>query len=206
VGHLIIADADRVDLTNLQRQIVHTTGRVGWLKVESAKATIQAINPTCNVEVLPKRLEGADLQDAVKRATVVLDCSDNFMTRHAVNRACVEQRIPLVSGSGVRWDGQITVFDSRQETSPCYHCLFPQDPNFEDERCGLMGVFAPLTGTIGVLQAAQALQLIGQFGDPAVGRLILVDSMGTRFTEMHISRDPDCKVCSPARDQRFKNL
>ncbi len=199
IGRLTIADHDSVDLTNLQRQILHRNDRIGQSKVASGKQTIEQLNPQVQVECIEMKLLADQLLDQVKKADVVLDCSDNFATRHAVNRACVNSGVPLVSGAGVRWDGQLSVFDPRDATSPCYHCLFPEDTTSDpllEERCATMGVFAPLTGVIGTLQAAQALQIVGQFGSPAVGRLLMFDSMHTRFSELQIGKDPHCLVCS----------
>jgi molybdopterin/thiamine biosynthesis adenylyltransferase len=198
VGQLVIADGDCVDLTNLQRQIAHTTDRIGQPKVSSVAQTLAALNPDVDVKPIMTRLEGTQLIDQVKKADVVIDCSDNFATRHAINRACVSARVPLVSGAAVRWDGQLSVFNSTQASSPCYHCLFPEGGQLLEERCALMGVFAPLTGLIGTLQAAQALQIIGEFGEPLVGRLLMVDGLQNEFSHMNVSRDPDCKVCSSA--------
>jgi molybdopterin-synthase adenylyltransferase len=199
IGCLTLADHDVVDLTNLQRQILHRNDRIGQSKVTSGKQTIKQLNPQVQVVCIEMKLLGEQLLEQVRKAHVVLDCSDNFATRHAVNRACFASGVPLVSGAGVRWDGQLSVFDPRDATSPCYHCLFPEDPTgnaLVEERCATMGVFAPLTGVIGTLQAAQALQIVGQFGSPAVGRLLLFDSMHTRFSEMQIGKDLHCTVCS----------
>lgn len=200
VGQLIIADGDTVDLTNLQRQVAHTTERVGQSKVSSATQTILALNPEVQIKPLVARLTGDQLFEQVQLATVVVDCSDNFATRHEVNRACVKAGVPLVSGAAVRWDGQLSVFHPNQASSPCYHCLFPEGGDLLEERCALMGVFAPLTGLIGTLQASQALQIIGGFGDPLIGRLLMVDGLLNEFSQMKVARDPDCGVCGkPAR-------
>ncbi len=196
IGHLMLADHDTVDLTNLQRQILHRNDRIGQRKVQSGKQTIEQLNPHIRVDCIELKLAGAQLLEQVKQASVVLDCSDNFATRHAVNKACFASGVPLVSGAGVRWDGQLSVFDPTNPNSPCYHCLFPESEDFADEHCATMGVFAPLTGVIGTLQAAQALQLIGGFGQPAIGRLIMFDSLTTRFSEMKIAKDLGCLVCS----------
>jgi molybdopterin-synthase adenylyltransferase len=196
VGQLVIADDDYVDLTNLQRQVAHTTDRIDQAKVHSVAQTLCALNPNVRIKPLMARLDGSSLAEQVAAAQVVIDCSDNFVTRHAVNRACVQARVPLVSGAAVRWDGQLSVFDSNQSNSPCYHCLFPEGGELVEERCALMGVFAPLTGLIGTWQAAQALQIIGGFGEPLVGRLVMVDGLQNEFSQLLISRDPHCKVCS----------
>jgi molybdopterin-synthase adenylyltransferase len=199
IGRLTLADHDVVDLTNLQRQILHRNDRIGQSKVGSGKQTIEQLNPHVLVDCIEMKLLGEQLLEQVQKANVVLDCSDNFATRHAVNRACFTSGVPLVAGAGVRWDGQLSVFDPRDAQSPCYQCLFPEDLSDDpllEERCATMGVFAPLTGVIGTLQAAQALQIVGQFGSPAVGRLLMFDSLHTQFSEMQIGKDPDCLVCS----------
>ena len=196
VGRLLLADADVVDLTNLQRQILHTTERLDWLKVESGRAALRAINPLVQVEAIAQRLSGAALDDAVRQATVVLDCSDNFETRHAVNRACVAAGVPLVSGAAVRFDGQFAVFDPREPESPCYHCLFPDTETPDPVQCATLGVFAPLTGIVGTLQAAEALKLAGGFGTPATGSLLPIDARTLSITRMKVPRDPQCTVCA----------
>jgi molybdopterin/thiamine biosynthesis adenylyltransferase len=199
VGRLLLADADTVDLTNLQRQILHVSDRVGWSKVESGRAALQALNPLVTVEPLAQRLEGEALLAAVGRASVVLDCSDNFETRHAVNRACVAVGVPLVSGAAVRFDGQFAVFDPRRPESPCYHCLFPDTEVPDPVQCATLGIFAPLTGIIGALQAAEALKLAGGFGTPATGSLLLIDARTLQITRMKVPRDPHCTVCAERR-------
>jgi len=196
VGRITLADGDSVDLTNLQRQILHTTAAVGRAKVYSGKDTLAQLNPEIEVTAVPERLEGDRLTQLVASADVVLDCSDNFATRHAVNRACVEQRKPLVSGAGVRFDGQISVFDQRQPGAPCYNCLFPEDTEAEETRCAVMGVFAPLTGIIGTVQAAEALKLLAGAGNTLSGRLLLLDCLSMEWRTVRLSRDPACKVCS----------
>jgi molybdopterin/thiamine biosynthesis adenylyltransferase len=195
LGRIVLADGDDVDLTNLQRQVMHRTDRVGMPKVASGRATLADLNPEVEVVARHARLDAAALAAEAARATVVLDCSDNFATRHAVNRACVAARVPLVSGAAIRFDGQLAVFDPRDEASPCYHCLFPEGDDAEEVRCATMGVFAPLTGIVGTMQAAEALKLAGGFGAPAVGRLLLVDALTMRVTEIRVPRDPDCPVC-----------
>jgi molybdopterin/thiamine biosynthesis adenylyltransferase len=198
IGTLVLADGDNVDLTNLQRQIVHANAAIGSPKVESARDTLARLNPETRVECLAQRLEGAALEDAIGRADVVLDCCDNFATRHAVNRACVKFKKPLVSGAGVRFDGQITVFDLRRPDSPCYECLFPEDAEFEETRCAVMGVFAPLTGIIGTVQAAEAIKLIAGAGTSLAGRLLLLDALNMEWRSVRLSKDPECKQCSGA--------
>ncbi len=196
LGTLILADADTVDLSNLQRQILHREDSIGALKVESGQRTLASINADVQVVPLAARLAGDALREAVSRSQVVLDCSDNFATRHAVNRACFEAGVPLVSGAAIRFDGQLSVFDPRDARSPCYHCVFPEDQSFEEVRCAVMGVFAPLTGIVGTMQAAEALKLVGGFGTPATGRLLLIDSRTLQIDSVTLARDPHCPVCS----------
>lgn len=196
IGQLTLADGDTVDLTNLQRQILHTQQRVGELKALSGRSALAEVNPEVRVEAITQRLTGDELEAAVASADVVLDCCDNFATRHAVNRACVRHRKPLVSGAAIRFDGQLSVFDPRRENSPCYHCLFPEGEDAEEIRCAVMGVFAPLTGIIGAMQAAEALKLIAGCGEPAVGRLLLLDGLSMEWRSVKFGRDPGCAVCS----------
>jgi len=195
VGRISLADGDSVDLTNLQRQILHTTAAVGRAKVFSGKDTLTQMNPEVEVTAIPERLEGARLAQLVASADVVLDCCDNFATRHAVNRACVEHRKPLVSGAAVRFDGQVSVFDLRQPDAPCYNCLFPEDTEAEETRCAVMGVFAPITGIIGTVQAAEALKLLCGAGESLNGRLLLLDGLAMEWRSVRLSKDPACKVC-----------
>jgi adenylyltransferase/sulfurtransferase len=195
VGTLVLADGDTVDLTNLQRQILHRTASVGHAKVDSGKATLAEINPECHVVPLFERLSGVRLEEEVAQADVVLDYCDNFATRHAVNRACVKLKKPLVSGAAIRFDGQVAVFDSRQANAPCYHCLFPEAQDVEEVRCAVMGVFAPLTGIIGAVQAAEALKLLAGIGQSLAGRLLLLDGMGMEWREIRVPKDPGCTVC-----------
>jgi adenylyltransferase/sulfurtransferase len=195
IGTLVLADGDTVDLTNLQRQILHHTGSVGRPKAESGRETLGRINPECRVIALTQRLAGNDLAEQVAAADVVLDCSDNFATRHAVNRACVAAARPLVSGAAIRFDGQVAVFDSRRPEAPCYHCLFPESEDVEEVRCAVMGVFAPLTGIIGTVQAAEALKLLIGCGEPLAGRLLLLDGLAMEWRSITVPRDPQCPVC-----------
>jgi adenylyltransferase/sulfurtransferase len=198
VGRILLADGDTVDLTNLQRQILHRDDRIGQPKARSGRQSLLEMNPGVQVVALDHRLEGAALSEAVASATVVLDCCDNFATRHAVNRACVAARVPLVSGAAIRFDGQLAVFDARRNDSPCYHCLFPEAQDVEEVRCATMGVFAPLTGIIGTMQAAEALKVAGQFGTPMTGRLLLLDARTLDITTLKVPRDPGCPVCGTA--------
>lgn len=196
IGILVLADGDTVDVTNLQRQILHREHAVGQPKVESGRQRLDEINPECQVIPLFERLEGERLSAEVAMADVVLDCSDNFATRHAINRACVQHRTPLVSGAAIRFDGQVSVFDPRQADAPCYHCLFPEAQDVEEIRCAVMGVFAPLTGIIGCMQAAEALKLIIGCGKSLAGRLLLFDGLNTEWRSIFIPRDPQCAVCA----------
>ena len=198
-GHITLADGDSVDLTNLQRQILHTTAAVGRAKAYSGKDTLAQLNPEVEVSAIPERLEGERLAQLVASADVVLDCSDNFATRHAVNRACVACRKPLVSGAGVRFDGQVSVFDLRQPNAPCYNCLFPEHTEAEETRCAVMGVFAPLTAIIGSVQAAETLKLLCAVGESLNGRLLLLDSLAMEWRSVRLSKDPACRVCGGSR-------
>lgn len=195
VGHITICDGDTVDITNLQRQIAHFTHSLGSNKALSAQRTLAAINPEIRVTAIPHRLEGDELAMLVAQSDVVLDATDNFATRHAINRACVRHRKPLVSGAAVRFDGQVTVFDMRQPNSPCYHCLFPENAEEEGERCAVMGVFAPLVGVIGTVQAAEALKLLAGIGQPLLGRLLLLDGLTMEWRQINLKKDPACPVC-----------
>lgn len=195
VGRITLADGDSVDLTNLQRQILHTTVAIGRAKAYSGKDTLAQLNPEVAVEAIPERLEGERLAQLVAGADVVLDCCDNFGTRHAVNRACVRYRKPLVSGAAVRFDGQVSVYDLRRPDAPCYNCLFPEDTEAEETRCAVMGVFAPLTGIIGTVQAAEALKLLCSVGVSLNGRLLLLDGLAMDWRSVRLSKDPACKVC-----------
>jgi molybdopterin-synthase adenylyltransferase len=197
VGRITLVDDDDVDLTNLQRQIMHSTARVGQPKVASGRDALLQINPGIEVVALRERADDVRLAALVADASVVLDCSDNFKTRHAVNRACVAQRVPLVSGAVIRFDGQLSVFDPRRADSPCYSCLFPQDQPFQDVACSTMGVFAPLVGVIGAMQAAEALKLLigASAGTPLVGRLLLLDGRAMEWTSIGVARNSACPVC-----------
>ena len=196
VGTLTICDADHVDLTNLQRQILYATGDIGAPKVDAAARRIAAINPDVRVERVAARVGPAELAPLVAAADVVLDCSDNFATRHAVNAACVAARRPLVSGAALRFDGQVAVFDPRAADSPCYHCLFGEGEELEETRCATMGVFAPLVGIVGSTQAAEALKLIAGVGTSLAGRLLLVDARTMEWRSLKVPRDPACPVCA----------
>ncbi|MCK0506948.1 HesA/MoeB/ThiF family protein [Aromatoleum anaerobium] len=200
VGTVVLCDGDTVDLTNLQRQILHSAEGVGRLKVESGRDTLLRLNPQARIEPLAMRLEGAELDEQVAAADLVLDCSDNFATRHAINRACVRFRKPLVSGAAIRFDGQVSVFDLRRSDSPCYHCLFPEGQDVDEVRCAVMGVFAPLTGIIGATQAAEALKLLIGCGTSLDGRLLLLDGLAMEWRSVLLGRDPACEVCAGRDD------
>jgi len=195
VGKITLADNDTVDLTNLQRQVLHQTDSVGTPKALSGKSTIARYNPEIEVIALQERAEGELLDRLVAGADVVLDCCDNFATRHAVNRACVKFNKPLVSGAAIRFDGQVSVFDLRDPEAPCYHCLFPEGQDLEELRCAVTGVFAPLTGIIGTVQAAETLKLLMGIGESLSGRLLLLDAMAMDWRSIKLARDPACPVC-----------
>ncbi len=195
IGRITICDGDTADLTNLQRQIVHRTDSIGVNKALSARRTLASINPEVEVIALPQRVDDARLAALVAQADVVLDCCDNFVTRHAVNRACVRHAKPLVSGAGVRFDGQVAVFDQRSAASPCYNCLFSDRSEFEETRCAVMGVFAPLVGIIGAVQAAEALKLVAGVGNSLNGRFLMLDALDMQWHSVKLHKDPDCRVC-----------
>lgn len=195
VGRITLVDDDAVDATNLQRQIAHTEARLGWPKVESAKEAIRALNPHVEVAALAARVDESALERLVREVDVVLDCSDNFATRQAVNAVCVRHGRPLVSGAAIRFDGQVAVFDARAAESPCYACVFPSDAVPEETRCAVMGVFAPLVGIIGSMQAAEALKLIARIGRPLAGKLLLLDAKTMEWSQLRLPRNPQCPVC-----------
>ncbi|MCX7897345.1 MAG: molybdopterin-synthase adenylyltransferase MoeB [Rhodocyclaceae bacterium] len=195
VGALVLADGDEVDATNLQRQILHRFAAIGRPKVVSGAQTLSEINRDCRIVPLHERLQGSRLEAEVACADVVLDCTDNFATRHAINRACVKFAKPLVSGAAIRFDGQVAVFDLRKDESACYHCLFPEAEDVEELRCAVMGVFAPIAGIIGAVQAAEALKLIAGCGKTLAGRLLLLDGLNMDWRVVALRRDPDCPVC-----------
>ncbi|HLS85164.1 MAG TPA: molybdopterin-synthase adenylyltransferase MoeB [Burkholderiales bacterium] len=198
IGRLTIADADEVDLTNLQRQILYRPESIGRRKVDEAARALHGLNPEVRIEKLPRRLGEADFDALVAEHDVVLDCSDNFATRHALNRACVRRRRALVAGAAIRFDGQLMVFDLSRTDSPCYACLFPEAGETEELRCAVMGVLAPLTGIIGALQAAEAIKLLTGAGEPARGRLLAIDAKSAQWRSIRVRKDPGCAVCAPA--------
>ena len=195
VGRITLVDNDVVDLTNLQRQIAHNLSRVGQNKAESARQTVAAINPDVQLLPVTTRADAAWLDSAVAQADLVLDCSDNFATRHAVNAACVKHGKPLVSGAAIGFDGQVSVYDTRQADAPCYACIFPAEATVQDINCATMGVFAPLVGIIGAVQAAEALKLLAGVGSSLAGRLQMLDARGMEWTEIRLARQPQCAVC-----------
>ncbi len=197
IGHLTIVDDDRVDATNLQRQIAHRQSGIGQFKAESIRQAIHGINPDVEVTVVTSRADDALLDQQVALADVVLDCTDNFATRHSINRACVKHGKPLVSGAAIRFDGQVAVYDRRQLLSPCYACAFPETGRFEEMLCSIMGVFSPLVGIIGSIQAAEALKLLCGIGLPLTGRLLMLDGRNMQWTELQIPRNAACAVCGP---------
>ncbi len=195
VGRITLVDGDSVDLTNLQRQILHRNAAVGLPKARSGRQTIAEYNPDVTVIALEARAAGQMLDELVAGADVVLDCCDNFATRHDLNRACVRHGKPLVSGAAIRFDGQVSVFDLRKPGAPCYHCLFPEGQDLEETRCAVMGVFAPLTGIIGAVQAAEALKLLMDVGDSLNGRLLLLDGLVMEWRQVRLAKDQACAVC-----------
>ncbi|MGV8803547.1 MAG: HesA/MoeB/ThiF family protein [Polaromonas sp.] len=200
VGHLTLVDHDRVDATNLQRQIAHTVERIGQFKAHSVIQAVMAINPDARITPVTERADDALLEKLVHEADLVLDCTDNFATRHAINRACVKHRKPLVSGAAIRFDGQVAVYDSRNPESPCYACIFPETDQLEETLCATMGVFAPLVGIVGSVQAAEALKLLCGIGQALTGRLMMLDGRNMQWHEMRLSKNQACAVCgcSPA--------
>ena len=195
VGTITLCDADSVDLTNLQRQIAHDTSTIGLPKVESAQRRIAAINPGVEVRAVRMRVGDEQLAELAAAASVIVDCTDNFATRHAINRASVAAARPLVSGAALRFDGQLAVFDVRRDDSPCYHCLFGEGEEVEETRCAVMGVFAPLVGVIGAMQAVETLKLLAPCGESGVGKLFLYDGLNAQWKTLSIKRDQDCAVC-----------
>jgi molybdopterin/thiamine biosynthesis adenylyltransferase len=195
IGHITLIDHDQVELTNLQRQIMHTEKSVGKSKVNSGKQFLQGLNAGIQIETIEAKATTTLLDELLPSVDVVLDCTDNFASRHLINASCVKHRTPLVSGSALRFDGQISVFDPRNLVSPCYACIFSPDENFEEVSCSSMGIFAPLVGIIGAIQAAQAIQVLIGFGEVLVGRMLLWNARTTQIDEFKISRNPECSVC-----------
>jgi molybdopterin/thiamine biosynthesis adenylyltransferase len=200
VGRLTIADSDAVDLTNLQRQILYRSDSVGARKVEAARAALRSVNPQVDIVALDKRIDAGDVAGLAAQADVVLDCSDNFPTRHALNRACVKHAKPLVSGAAIRFDAQLMVFDLRRPEAPCYACLFPEAGEIEEVQCSVMGVFAPLTGVIGAMQAGEAIKLLAAAGESLSGRMLMFDAKAADWRSVRVKKDPVCLVCSRRAD------
>ncbi len=197
VGTLTICDFDVVDMTNLQRQVVHTTSAVGTNKAISAQHTLLSINPEIQINTVCEKSSEADFFRLISQADVVLDCSDNFATRYTLNRLCVQLKKPLVSGAALGFEGQITVYDMRSDNSPCYHCLFPDNGEDTELRCATNGVFSPLVGIIGTCQAAEALKLLMGIGESLQGRLLLLDALAMEWRTIKLGKDPACSVCNP---------
>lgn len=195
VGQLVLVDDDVVELSNLQRQILHTTGRIGQTKADSGRLALAQINPDIRIDTLVERLDDARLLELAAGVDLVLDCCDNFATRHAINRACVATRTPLVSGAAIKFSGQISVYDLRRNEAPCYHCLFPEADDVEELRCATTGVLGPLVGMVGSIQAAEAIKVLAGFGEPLVGRLLCVDALTMQWNTIRFKRDPACPVC-----------
>jgi len=197
VGHLLLADDDTVDLSNLQRQIVHGQDSLGQPKVHSAAATLRRLNPHVRITPLQQRLTDAELDGLLPGVSLVLDACDNFSTRFALNAASVRHRVPLVSGAAIRMEGQVTVFDPRQASSPCYQCLYRQGDD-EQASCARNGVMAPVVGIIGAVQAMEAIKLLAGVGEPLTGRLLLLDALTMQWRSLRLPRDPACPVCAGA--------
>jgi len=195
LGKITLVDHDQVELTNLQRQIMHTQESIGQNKAASGRSFLQRLNPGVVVDTIEAKADDSLLDQLLPTVNIVLDCTDNFATRHMINRLCVKHQVPLVSGSALRFDGQISVFDSRNKTSPCYACIFSPEEQFEEVSCASMGIFSPLVGIIGAMQAAQALQVLIGFGEPLVGRMLLWNARNTQIDEIRISRNTGCLVC-----------
>ena len=195
IGHITLVDHDDVELTNLQRQIMYTEAMVGESKVASGRQFLQQLNSSIEVEIIQSKANLSLLDEILPSVDIVLDCTDNFSTRQLINASCVKHQKPLVSGSALRFDGQVSVFDPRNTSSPCYACIFSPDETFEEVSCASMGIFSPLVGIIGTIQAAQALQVLIEFGDPLIGRMLLWNARTTQVDQIRITRNPDCPVC-----------
>jgi len=195
VGKITLVDHDKVELSNLQRQIMHSQNSLGQSKVESGRQFLQSLSPALMIHAIETRVSEDLLNELLPTVDVVLDCTDNFATRHLINAACFKHEVPLVSGSAIKFDGQLSVFDFRNAVSPCYACLFSPKEQFEEVSCASMGIYSPLVGIIGAMQAAQALQVLIGFGQPLVGRMLLWNALNTQIDEIRISRNPECVVC-----------
>ena len=206
VGKLIVCDHDQVDLTNLQRQILHETASIGKFKADSARNTLQRINPEIEIISLPEHATASLLNREIGNVDAVIDASDNFSTRHLINQACIDHCKPLISAAAVRFTGQITVFDLRHPDSPCYHCLFPDSGDSDDPACAIMGVFSPLTGIIGCIQAAETLKVLLGIGETLHGRLLLLDGLTMRWRSLRLDKDPQCTMCHPTSVQSISDF
>ncbi|QWD79675.1 HesA/MoeB/ThiF family protein [Polynucleobacter sp. MWH-Spelu-300-X4] len=196
IGKITLIDHDTVELTNLQRQIMHTNDAIGLPKVVSGKKTLSQLNPHTQIFDIPQKASAELLEGILPTASIVLDCTDNFKARHLINTACVKHQVPLISGAAIGFDGQVTVIDPRVANAPCYACIFPEDQIFDEVKCSTMGVFSPLVGIIGSIQAAQALQVIGQIGEPLIGKLLLWDARTSQMNIIRLDKQPACKSCS----------
>ncbi|HEY5602419.1 MAG TPA: molybdopterin-synthase adenylyltransferase MoeB [Gammaproteobacteria bacterium] len=195
VGHLVLCDDDRVDLSNLQRQIAHTTAAIGQTKTESASATLQALNPEVQVESIAHRMDREELRTHVQRCDVVVDASDNFATRFLLNAVCVQAKKPLVSGAAIRMEGQVSVFRNDQWDSPCYRCLYREEAEFR-ESCSETGVLAPVVGVIGAIQAVETLKILLNVGKCLKGKVLIWDASTMDWRSINLKKDPDCPICS----------
>ncbi|MDO5668151.1 MAG: molybdopterin-synthase adenylyltransferase MoeB [Alcaligenaceae bacterium] len=196
VGTIHLVDDDEVDLSNLQRQIVHTTDRVGMPKVESAKLMAQALNPEVNLIAHQQRYDDAMLDELIQEVDLVLECTDNFNTRQQLSRICFKHKIPMVSAAAIRFDGQLTVFDFRDLASPCYACQYDPSENLQPDNCATLGVLSTVVGSIGMMQAHEALKLLLGIGQPLVGRMLMFDGRATQWQEFKLTKNPRCSVCS----------
>ena len=196
VGKISLIDHDLVEITNLQRQIMHNHDAVGMPKVASGKKMLNQLNPQTQIIEIQQKATPELLDELLPDASAVLDCTDNFKTRHLINAACIKHQVPLISGAAIGFDGQVTVIDPRDPHSPCYACIFPEDQNFDEVRCSTMGVFSPLVGIIGGIQAAQTLQVIGKIGEPLLGKLLLWDARTSQVNEIQLHKQTSCKICS----------
>ena len=195
IGELVLCDNDNVDLTNLQRQTIHNTETIGISKVQSATKAIAKINPEISVVPVQEYVDEKRLQKLVKEVDIVVDASDNFATRHTINQVCVTYKKPLVSGAAIRFNGQISVFNLSNNASPCYHCLFSKDGSNEDMHCATMGVFSPLVGVIGCMQAMETIKILLNIGTTLNGRLMLLDGLTMEWRSIKLNKDPECTIC-----------
>ncbi len=205
VGHLTLCDDEHVDLTNLQRQIIHDSNSIGLAKVLSARQSLEKINPEVHITTIQQRVNEKKLLQLIASVDAVIDASDNFTTRYHINQACVTHKKPLISGAAIRFEGQISVFDLRHTGSPCYHCLFPIEGEHEDMRCAIMGVFSPLVGIIGCMQAAEALKILLNIGETLKGRVLMLDGLAMSWRSIRLHKDPACQICSLSASANMLN-